>query len=51
MIIGNLEFDDEFIKENMMGPNSVRIVEEISKRSKPKERFGNRLYYTLVFGK
>lgn len=31
MIIGDLEFDDEFVMDNMMGPNSLRIIEEMTK--------------------
>jgi cyclopropane fatty-acyl-phospholipid synthase-like methyltransferase len=29
--MGDLEFDDEFMRENMMGPNSMRIVEEMTR--------------------
>ena len=37
MIIGNMEFDDKFLKENMMGPNSVRILEEMTRDLDLKE--------------
>lgn len=31
MKIGEQEFDDEFMRENMMGPNAVRILEEMTR--------------------
>ena len=37
MIIGDLEFDDELIMNNMMGPNAVKILEEMIKNLDLKE--------------
>jgi cyclopropane fatty-acyl-phospholipid synthase-like methyltransferase len=31
MIIGGIEFDNELIMDNMMGPNAVRILEEMTR--------------------
>jgi cyclopropane fatty-acyl-phospholipid synthase-like methyltransferase len=37
MMIGDLEFDDEFVMDNMMGPNSLRLIEEMTKDLDLKE--------------
>lgn len=37
MIIRGHEFDDDFMRENMMGPNSMRIIEEITRNMDLKE--------------
>jgi cyclopropane fatty-acyl-phospholipid synthase-like methyltransferase len=37
MKIGDMEFDDEFIMDNMMGPNAVRIIEEMTRELDLKE--------------
>ena len=31
MKIGEMEFDDGYMRDNMMGPNSMRIIEEMVK--------------------
>jgi cyclopropane fatty-acyl-phospholipid synthase-like methyltransferase len=37
MKIGNHEFDDAFVHENMMGPNSIRIIEEMTRTMELEE--------------
>jgi cyclopropane fatty-acyl-phospholipid synthase-like methyltransferase len=37
MKIGDLEFDDKLVMDNMMGPNSLRIIEEMTRNLDLKE--------------
>lgn len=37
MKIGNHDYDDDFMFENMMGPNSIRIIEEMTRSVDLKE--------------
>ena len=37
MMIGDLEFDDGLVMDNMMGPNSLRIIEEMTREFDLKE--------------
>ena len=34
MCFGNSQFDTSFVKENMMGPNAIRMIEELAKSLK-----------------